>query len=589
MQNNIVHVDGSRAVLSTVLKNGQASTIDVVQGIKDLLPLLREQLPPELKIDVMSDQSVFVKAAVKGVLYEGAIAAALTSLMILLFLGSWRSTVIIATSIPLAVLAALMGLWATGQTLNIMTLGGLALAVGILVDDATVTIENINWHLEQGKGVYDAIMDGARQIAQPAFVSLLCICVAFVPMFSLAGHRGLPVRAHGAGGGVRHDRLLHPVAHPGADPGALSAQAASGHMARGRYMFWRGCRSSFERGFANVQGAVSQPSGAGDDQPPPLRLRFPGRGRGLHAAGAVPGPRLLPQRGFRPDHPACPHARRHPRRGHQPDRGADRKAKSAASSRRAKLATIVDNVGLNQSPVNMLYNNSGTVGLQDADIFISLNKGHGPTADYVRTLRERLPRLFPQVTFSFPPPDITSQILNFGAPAPLDVQMTGNRLATRPKPSASASCARSARFPAWWMRACSSPATMPQLKVDADRSRMAQVGLTERDVTNALATAMAGTSQSAPNFWLNPKNGVSYNMTAQTPEYQLTPWQRCRTCRSPAGASGGARRCWAGWPTSAASQGNSVVTHYNIHAHHRSLRHHPGPRPGRASPGTCRR
>src|SRR5690606_29138229 len=190
IQQNIVHVDGSRAVLSTVLKNGQTSTLDVVQGIKDLLPILREQLPPELKIDILSDQSLFVKAAGDGVMHEGVIAAALTSLMILLFLGSWRSTVIIATSIPLAVLSALIALWATGETLNIMTLGGLALAVGILVDDATVTIENINWHLEQGKGVYEAILDGAAQIVTPAFVSLLCICIVFVPMLFLPGVSG---------------------------------------------------------------------------------------------------------------------------------------------------------------------------------------------------------------------------------------------------------------------------------------------------------------------------------------------------------------------------------------------------------------
>src|SRR5579864_188187 len=190
VQQNIVHVDGSRAVLSTVLKTGQASTVDVVNDVKGLLPLLKTQLPESLKIDVLSDQSLFVKAAINGVVREGAIAAGLTSLMILFFLGSWRSTIIIATSIPLAVLSALMALWATGQTLNIMTLGGLALAVGILVDDATVTIENINWHLEHGKPVYDAIMDGAQQITQPAFVSLLCICVAFVPMFSLQGVAG---------------------------------------------------------------------------------------------------------------------------------------------------------------------------------------------------------------------------------------------------------------------------------------------------------------------------------------------------------------------------------------------------------------
>ncbi len=295
VQNNIVHVDGARAVLSTILKNGQASTIDVVQGIKDLLPTLREQLPPELKIDVLSDQSVFVKAAVKGVFYEGAIAAALTSLMILLFLGSWRSTVIIATSIPLAVLAALMGLWATGQTLNIMTLGGLALAVGILVDDATVTIENINWHLEQGKGVYESIMDGAQQITQPAFVSLLCICVAFVPMFALQGIAGFLFVPDGAGSGVRHDRLLHPVAYPGADLVALSAQAARPYGGR-RSPAGAGATRLRAR-LRQCEGAVSQPVGAGDDQPPQIRLRVLGRGRGVDGAVPVPGSRLLSQRG----------------------------------------------------------------------------------------------------------------------------------------------------------------------------------------------------------------------------------------------------------------------------------------------------
>ena len=226
IQNNIVHVDGARAVLSSVLKNGRASTIDVVDGIKNMLPALRAQMPDALKVNVLTDQSVFVKAAISGVVREGAIAAALTSLMILFFLGSWRSTIIIATSIPLAVLCALMALWATGQTLNIMTLGGLALAVGILVDDATVTIENINWHLEHGKGVYQAIMDGAEQIAQPAFVS------TFVHLHRLradvrhGGYCRVPLHAPGHGGGVRHDRVLHPVANPGADPVAVSSEAA---------------------------------------------------------------------------------------------------------------------------------------------------------------------------------------------------------------------------------------------------------------------------------------------------------------------------------------------------------------------------
>ena len=560
VQANIVHVDGARAVLSTVLKNGQASTIDVVQGIKDLLPILRTQLPPELKIDVLSDQSLFVKAAISGVAREGAIAASLTSLMILLFLGSWRSTVIIATSIPLAVLSALIALWATGQTLNIMTLGGLALAVGILVDDATVTIENINWHLEHGKSVYDAIMDGARQITQPAFVSLLCICVAFVPMFSLQGVAGylfVPMAMSVCFAMIASfilSRTLVPTL-------SLYLLKPHGHLAEGDHALAR-VQRSFERGFDNVKEQYRN------------LLALAMTRRRLFVTGflgaVVVSMVLVPFLG-QDFFPAVDsgqitlHARTVP--GMRVEDTTQVVAQIEREVRRVipgrEITTIVDNVGLNQSPVNMLYNNSGTVGLQDADVFITLRSGHHRTADYVRTLREKLPRIFPDVTFSYPPPDITSQILNFGQPAPMDVQITGTK-----QDETEAFGFRILRqirtIPGLVDARMQQSSSLPMLKVDADRSRMAQLGLTERDVTNALATTLAGTSQSAPSFWLNPKNGVSYNMTAQTPEYKMDSLAALQNL-SVTGSSGNTTpQVLGGLIRISRTQGPNVVTHFNI-------------------------
>jgi len=561
-QQNIVHVDGARAVLSTVLKNGQASTIDVVNGIKNLLPILKTQLPDAFKIDVLSDQSLFVKAAINGVAREGFIAACLTSLMILMFLGSWRSTVIIATSIPLAVLAALMGLWATGQTLNIMTLGGLALAVGILVDDATVTIENINWHLEHGKGVYDAILDGARQITQPAFVSLLCICVAFVPMFSLQGVAGylfVPM-AMAVVFAMIASFILSRTLVPTLALYLLKLHSEE-HAALGDNLFAR-LQKRFEKVFADMREGYRNL----------LALAMTKRRRFVFGfLGAVAVSMLLvPFLGqdFFPSVDSGQitlHARTPA--GTRVEDSTQIVAQIEREVRRviprAELATIVDNIGLNQSPVNLLYNNSGTVGFQDSDIFITLKQDHHRTADYVRAMRERLPQLFPQVTFSYPPPDITSQILNFGAPAPLDVQVSGTNLAET-EAFALRVLRQIRKIPGLVDARMQQSSNLPQLQVDADRSRIAQLGLTERDVTNALATSLAGTSQTAPNFWLNPKNGVSYNMTAQTPEYKLDTLEALQNLPVTSLTNGGSAQVLGGLSRISRSQGSAVVTHYNI-------------------------
>ncbi len=520
-QNNVVHVNNGRAVLSSIFKTGDASTLDVVKGVKGLLPLIKSQLPDSLKIDLLDDQSVFVGAAVTGVAREGAIAALLTSLMILLFLGSWRSTVIIATSIPLAVLAALAALWATGQTLNIMTLGGLALAVGILVDDATVTIENINWHLEHGKDVHTAIMDGARQIVQPAFVSLLCICIVFVPMFALKGLAGflfvpmaMSVVFAMIASFILSRTLVPTMAMYLLKPhGVAGAHQTQGRHALARMQIW------FERGFGSAREGYRN------------LLALVMSRRRLFVAGFLTFVALsfllVPflGRDFFPSVDAGQmqlHAR-------MPigTRIEDTLQQFGAIENDVRkvippsdLDAIIDNIGMSPSFVNIVYLNTGAIGPGDGDILISLKPGHRPTADYMRRLREILPRDFPSVTFSFPPADMVSQILNFGTPAPIDVQVTGTNLQ------------RTTDFAARLLRelrhvsGIADPRMQqannaPQLRFEADRSRIAQYGLTEQSVTSALATSLAGTGTTAPNFWLNPQNNVSYGMVTQMPEYRV--------------------------------------------------------------------
>ncbi len=430
-QTNVVHVEGSRSVLLTVLKNGATSTLAIVNGVKDALPKISATLPDTLKILPIGDQSLFVKGAVEGVVHEGAIAAALTSLMILLFLGSWRSTVIIALSIPLAILAAIAALAAFGQTLNVMTLGGLALAVGILVDDATVTIENINWHLEQGKGVIEAIMDGAAQIVTPAFVALLCICIVFVPMFFLPGVAGflfvpmaLAVVFAMIASFVLSRTLVPTMAmyllkpHR---PGDEDAHLAGTPNSRNPLVrFQRGFEHRFEKICADYVGLLRRALGARK----PFLLGF--------LAVVILSFGLLPMLGsnFFPSvdsgqiamHVRVPVGSRIEDTAARFDR-IGRTVRTLVPA--GELGAITDNIGLPVSSINTVYNNSGTIGPQDGDMMITLKEGHRPTDEIVGLLRRELPRRFPGTTFSFLPADITSQILNFGAPAPIDIQIAG--------------------------------------------------------------------------------------------------------------------------------------------------------------------
>ncbi len=530
-QLNVVRVDGVRAVLMTILKSGSASTVAIVDEAKALLPRLKETLPPSLVVQPLSDQSLFVKAAVSGVIREGAIAATLTSLMILLFLGSWRSTVIIAASIPLAILAAVAGLSAAGETLNIMTLGGLALAVGILVDDATVTIENINWHLEQGKPVRQAILDGAEQIVGPAFVSLLCICIAFVPMFFLPGIAGFlfaPLAkavvfamiasfvlsrtiVPAMGNYLLRDHGTDQTAAIMQSHDALSGRPQSRNPFR---VFQHGFEQRFERirdyysgvlGFALARRRVFVPA----------FLAFV-----LLSFGLVP----LLGRNFFPTvdagqinmHVRGPVGTRIEETAAEFDHIEDRIRQIIPAD---QIVSIVDNIGLPISGINLAYSNTGGIGPQDGDILVTLARDHRPTAGFVRDLRTALPDSFPGTKFSFLPADIISQILNFGAPAPIDVQIAGpdkqggeaygHELVRKLSRIAGIADVR-----------LQQASNYPELRVDVDRGRANRLGITENDVTKSLSVNLAGSFQVAPAFWLNPKNGVSYPIVVQTPQYR---------------------------------------------------------------------
>ena len=520
-QTNIVHVDGGRSVLMSVLKNGSASTLAIVDGVRAKLDTLKAGWPEALKVTPINDQSVFVRAAIKGVALEGAIAAVLTSIMILLFLGSWRSTIIIAVSIPLSIFGSIIALSAIGETLNLMTLGGLALAVGILVDDATVTIENINWHLEQGKGVEDSILDGARQIVGPAFVSLLCICIVFIPMFFLEGvSRFLFVpMAEAVIFAMICSFILSRTLVPTMASYLLKAHAVHGDgsvpSAHPLARFQRGFEARFERLRAGYQGVLERAVAS----------------RKLFLAGflavVVLSFGLLPFIGsnFFPSVDSgqvLMHARVPV--GTRVEETAARFAQIEKAIRRIipaeEITTLVDNIGLPPSAINLTYNNTGVMGSQDGDFQIALREGHAPTAEYIRQLRAALPKQFPDTTFSFPPADIVSQILNFGAPAPIDVQIRGNNVEAN-FAYGQALLKRIRAIPGVADARIQQSDKAPVFKVELDRTQAQLLGLSTRDITNSMVVNLAGSSQVAPTFWLNPANGVSYPIVMQTPQTQL--------------------------------------------------------------------
>ena len=523
-QTNLVRVNGSRAVLMTILKAGAASTLNVIDGIKSLLPRVEESLPPSLNLHAVGDQSVFVKAAVFGVIREAALAAALVGVMILLFLGSWRSTVIILIEIPLAILFSLTLLSWLGETVNVMTLGGLALAVGILVDDGTVTIENINYHLEQGKEIETAILDGAQQIVIPAFVTLLCLCIVFVPMFQLGGVAGYLFRPLAEAvvfaliGSFTLSRTLVPTMANYLMRGEHGAHDASTTPVRSRNPLKR-VQQAFDNRFARIRARYRTLLS--------LALASPKLFIAGFLACVVVSFALWPFLGenFFPavdSGQILMHVRAQPgTRIEETARLFDFVEQTVRETIPPdQLDNIVDNIGLPFSGINMAYQNTGTIGPEDGDALISLKEDHAPTETFIKRLRTILPQKFPGTTFSFLPADIVSQILNFGLPAPIDVQVIGNNQKDNFS-YATDLLKRIRTVPGIADLRIQQVFNYPQLNVDVDRTLAGEVGLTQRDIANSLLVTLSGSSQVKPNFWLNTQNGVSYPIVAQMPQYRI--------------------------------------------------------------------
>ena len=517
IQTNVVRQDGHRGVLMSIIKAGTASTLSVVSGVLKLLPRVATTVPPALKITPLSDQSVFVRGAVSGVIREGVIAAALTGLMILLFLGSWRSTLIIAISIPLSVLASIMAISLLGETINIMTLGGLALAVGILVDDATVTIENIERVLREGGSLYDSILKGAAQIAVPALVSTLCICIVFLPMFLLDGvarYLFVPL-AEAVVFAMLASYVLSRTLVPTL---AMYLLKTKGHGSAARNLFGR-IQRSFEAGFERVRTFYRELL----TSLLATRKYFVPGFLGLCLGGLL----LLPWLGqdFFPDTDSGQfilHVRG--RTGLRIEETARLFDLVEDYIRQTVPATemdnILDNIGLPYSPYNTMHSTSGVLGGSDGDVLVSLRKNHHPVADYVRNLRYQLPRKFPGVTFYFLPADIVTQILNFGLPAPIDVQIEGNDVVASQQ-IAEKMMAEMRQVPGLTDVRVQQPLDYPTLDVAVDRVKAAQAGFTEQNVAASLLNALSGSFQITPMFFVNWKNGVDYNLVVQTPQYRF--------------------------------------------------------------------
>ncbi len=521
-QTNLVRVHGARAVLMTILKAGSASTLAVVDGVKSILPRVEAGLPSSLHLQTVGDQSIFVKAAVFGVIREAALAAALVGLMILLFLGNWRSTVIILIEIPLAILFSLTLLSWFGQTINVMTLGGLALAVGILVDDGTVTIENINYHLEQGKQVEPAILDGAQQIVIPAFVTLLCLCIVFVPMLQLGGVAGylFTPLAEAVVFALMGSFILSRTLVPTMANYLLHGHGGHGSAARRRS---RNPLKRFQEGFEHRFSRVRNGYRA-------LLLLALGRPKTFIAGflavvivsfGLAP---FLGENFFPPidSGQILMHVRAQPgTRIEETARLFDQVEQVVRQTVPPdQLGMIVDNIGLPYSGINAAYQNTGTIGPSDGDILISLKEDHGPTASFVKQLRTILPEKFPGTTFAFLPADIVSQILNFGLPASIDIQVIGNDQEAN-YAYATDLLKRVRRVPGIADARIQQVFNYPQLNVNVDRTLADEVGLTQRDAANSLLVTLSGSGQVHPNYWLNTKNGVSYPIVAQLPQYRI--------------------------------------------------------------------
>ena len=514
-QTNVVRQDGARGVLLSVIKNGGASTLDIVSNLRDLLPRAATTLPEDIKITPLFDQSLFVKAAIKGVISEALIAALLTAAMVLLFLGNWRTTLIIALTIPLSILSSILALQIMGETLNLMTLGGLALSVGILVDQAIVTIENIERHLHMGTELQEAILVGAGEIGVPAFVSTLCICIVFVPMFFLSGvARFLFVPlAQAVVFAMIASYILSRTLVPTLV--MLLMRHADAPADRKSSLLQRVYRR-FDAQFERVRRAYTFALSAALSQKKAFAIVF----LGFCALSCLLYPVL--GRDFFPSVDAG-QIRLHMRAatGTRIEETARLADDVEAAIRRIvppdQLETILDNLGVPNSGINLSYSNAGTIGTLDGEILLSLKPGHRPTEEFVTALRAELPKQFPGIEFFFQPADIVTQILNFGLPAAIDVQFTGANL--EQNAALAAELLKSIKqIPGAVDAHVHQRMDGPILDLQMDRTRLQQVGLNAFNVGQNVLVSLSGSSQTAPAFWLNPQNGVVYNVAVQTPQ-----------------------------------------------------------------------
>jgi CzcA family heavy metal efflux pump len=562
VQTNIVRHDGARGVLMAIYKLGGSSTLAVVDGIKALVPRAAQSLPRDLNITALFDQSLFVRASIQGVIREGLIAACLTAVMILVFLGDWRPTLIIAVSIPLSIFVSVILLSALGETINIMTLGGLALAVGILVDDATVEIENIERNLAMGKEMKKAILDGAQQVAVPAFVSTLSICIVFVPMFFLAGVAKflfVPL-AEAVSFAMLASYLLSRTLIPTM---VMFIMRGHEHRAAEPTNFLAKYQRKFERWFERFRGGYRQ------------LLEITLEHRKLFSLGFAAFCFLslilvfFLGRDFFPQVDAGLirlHVRARPGlRVEETARLCDEVERVLRSEiPKGELQTMLDNVGVPYSGLNLSYSTSGVIGTGDAEILISLNpEHHHSTAQYVRRLRRELPSRFPGVEFFFQPADIVSQILNFGLPAPVDIQVMGPDVRGN-YDIAQGIANRLRQIPGTADVHVQQMMGLPTLYLDMDRTRINQVGLNAQEVAQSVLVSLSGSFQTAPNFWLNPKNGVSYSIAIQTPQYHMTSLQDLMNTPVTGASSQTAPQVLGNLVQLTPAARPAVVNHYNV-------------------------
>ena len=569
-QQNIVRNEGVRGALLTIYKTGAASTLDVVSGVKQAMPRILQGLTSDLKVSEFADQSVFVRAAISGVLREGVIAATLTALMILLFLGSWRSTLIIALSIPLSVFTSIIVLSALGETINLMTLGGLALAVGILVDDATVAIENIHRHMASGKALNDAILDGAQEIAMPAFVSTLCICIVFVPMFFLTGvaHYLFVPLAEAVVFAMLASYVLSRTLVPTLVMWFYrNVDHYSGHDESGATTPWlrplAAVQTSFERGFDRFREGYRILLGAVLHHRLPFAVIFL-----AFCGGSM---LLLPQLGqdFFPSVDAG-HFRLHlrARSGTRIEETAKLVDEVETAVRQeipdSEFHGMMDNIGIPASSINLTYNDSGVIGTGDADILVSLRPGHRPTAGYVDRLRPRLNREFPGITFYFLPADIVSQSINFGLPAPFDVQLVGRNQAKN-REVAARLADKIRQVPGAVDVRVQQPADLPKLSLAVDRTRASEMGLAERDVAYSVLLSLSGSQQISPVYWIDPRVGIQYLVNIRVPEHRMDSLSALNSVPINASQPGeGDEQLLANLATVTRTTGAPVISHYNV-------------------------